>query len=46
MKDCFILNHVVEQHPILPSVTDLLPQFDKFMAEIELQIDNLYAVLC
>jgi len=30
----------------LPSVTDLLPQFDKFMAEIELQINNLYAILC
>jgi chromatin segregation and condensation protein Rec8/ScpA/Scc1 (kleisin family) len=39
------LNHVVEQHPILPSVTDLLPQFDQFMAEIELQINNLYALL-
>jgi chromatin segregation and condensation protein Rec8/ScpA/Scc1 (kleisin family) len=39
------LNAVVEQHPILPSVTDLLPQFDKFMAEIEAQIDNLYALL-
>jgi chromatin segregation and condensation protein Rec8/ScpA/Scc1 (kleisin family) len=40
------LNHVIEQHPILPSVTDLLPQFDKFMAEIEVQIENLYAILC
>lgn len=40
------LNHVVEQHPILPSVTDLLPQFDKFMAELELQVNQLYAVLC
>jgi chromatin segregation and condensation protein Rec8/ScpA/Scc1 (kleisin family) len=40
------LDHAVAQHPILPSVTDLLPQFDKFMAEIELQINNLYAVLC
>ena len=39
------LNAVVEQHPILPSVTDLLPQFDKFAAEIEMQIDNLYALL-
>ena len=39
------LNHVVEQHPILPSVTDLLPQFDKFIAEIQAQINNLYAVL-
>jgi segregation and condensation protein A len=40
------LNHAVEQHPVLPSVTDLLPQFDRFVAEIELQIDKLYAVLC
>jgi chromatin segregation and condensation protein Rec8/ScpA/Scc1 (kleisin family) len=39
------LNAVAEQHPILPSVTDLLPQFDKFMAEIETQIDSLYALL-
>ena len=39
------LNHVIEQHPILPSVTDLLPQFDKFIAEIEVQIENLYSVL-
>jgi len=39
------LNAVVEQHPILPSVTDLIPQFDKFMAEIQIQIDNLYALL-
>jgi segregation and condensation protein A len=40
------LNHTVEQHPVLPSVTDLLPQFDRFMAEIELQVDQLYAILC
>jgi chromatin segregation and condensation protein Rec8/ScpA/Scc1 (kleisin family) len=39
------LDHVVE-HPILPAVTDLLPQFDEFTAEVELQMDNLYAVLC
>jgi chromatin segregation and condensation protein Rec8/ScpA/Scc1 (kleisin family) len=39
------LDHVVE-HPILPAVADLLPQFDKFTAEVELQIDNLYAILC
>jgi chromatin segregation and condensation protein Rec8/ScpA/Scc1 (kleisin family) len=39
------LDHVVE-HPILPAVTDLLPQFDKFTAEVELQINNLYAILC
>lgn len=40
------LNHVVEQHPVLPSVTDLLPQFDKFIAELGLQVDKLYAILC
>jgi segregation and condensation protein A len=40
------LDHVIEQHPILPAVTDLLPQFDKFVAELELQINNLYAILC
>ena len=40
------LSHTVEQHPVLPSFTDLLPQFDRFMAEIELQIDQLYAILC
>lgn len=40
------LNHTVEQHPVLPSVTDLLPQFDRFVAELELQVDQLYAILC
>jgi len=40
------LDHVIEQHPILPAVTDLMPQFDKFMAELELQTDQLYAILC
>ena len=40
------LNHVVEAHPVFPSLTDLLPQFDKFMAELELQVDQLYAILC
>ncbi len=39
------LDHVVE-HPILPAFTDLLPQFDKFIAELKLQIDSLYAILC
>lgn len=38
-------DHVVE-HPILPSVTDLLPQFDKFIAELELQVEGLYVILC
>jgi chromatin segregation and condensation protein Rec8/ScpA/Scc1 (kleisin family) len=39
------LDRVVE-HPILPAVADLLPQFDEFTAEVELQMDNLYALLC
>ncbi len=40
------LDHTMEQHPILPAVTDLMPQFDKFIAELELQVDKLYAILC
>ena len=40
------LNHAIEQHPVLPSVSDLIPQFDKFIAELKLQIDKLYALLC
>lgn len=40
------LKHVVEQHPVLPAVTDLLPKFDKFIAELEFQIEKLYAILC
>jgi segregation and condensation protein A len=40
------LNHVVEQHPVLPSVSDLMPKFDQFIAELELQVDKLYAILC
>ncbi len=39
------LDHAVQQHPILPSVIDLMPQFDKFIAELELQVDQLYAIL-
>ncbi len=40
------LKHVVEQHPVLPSITDLLPKFDKFIAELEFEVDKLYALLC
>lgn len=40
------LDRVVAQQPVLPAVTDLLPQFDKFIAELELQVDQLYAILC
>jgi segregation and condensation protein A len=39
------LDHAVAQRPILPAVTDLLPQFDRFIAELELQVDQLYAIL-
>ena len=40
------LDHVVQQHPILPAVSDLMPQFDKFVAELQLQVDQLYSILC
>jgi segregation and condensation protein A len=40
------LDHVVQQHPILPSVSDLMPQFDRFVAELQIQVDQLYAILC
>lgn len=32
--------------PVLPAFTDLLPQFDAFLQEIELQMDKLYDLLC
>lgn len=35
----------VVQQPVLPSFTDLLPQFDAFLQEIEVQMDKLYALL-
>ena len=40
------LEHAVEAHPILPSVSDLLPQFDIFTSQIEVQVENLYSLLC
>jgi chromatin segregation and condensation protein Rec8/ScpA/Scc1 (kleisin family) len=42
------LTHVdrAVQQPVLPAFTDLLPQFDAFLQEIELQMDRLYALLC
>ena len=40
------LEHVLEQHPVLPSISDLMPQFDQFIAELELQTDKLYALIC
>lgn len=38
------LDRVVIQ-PVLPQASELLPQFDQFMAELELQMDKLYAHL-
>ena len=39
------LDRVVPQ-PVLPSFSDLLPQFDAFLQEIEVQMDKLYELLC
>lgn len=39
------LDAVVAQ-PVLPSVSDVLPQLDIFLMEIELQMEKLYALLC
>jgi hypothetical protein len=39
------LGHKIEPHPILPAVTDLLPKFDKFIAELEIEVDKLYSYL-
>jgi segregation and condensation protein A len=40
------LRPTVEPHPVLPAFTDLLPKFDKFIAELEIQVDKLYEELC
>ncbi len=37
-------DRVVAQ-PVLPEVSDLVPQFDQFLAELELQMDKLYALV-
>lgn len=39
------LDRVVAQ-PVLPSVSDLMPQIDLFLLEIERQMEKLYALLC
>jgi chromatin segregation and condensation protein Rec8/ScpA/Scc1 (kleisin family) len=39
------IDRVVPQ-PVLPAVSDILPQFDAFLAELELQMEKLYALLC
>ena len=36
----------VVAHPVLPAVSDILPQFDIFLAELELQMEKLYDLLC
>jgi len=38
------LDRVVQQ-PVLPSFSDILPQFDAFLQEIEVEMDKLYALL-
>lgn len=39
------LDRMVVQ-PVLPAVSDILPQFEMFLAEIEMQMNKLYDVLC
>jgi hypothetical protein len=39
-----VIDKVVSS-PILPQASDLMPQFDRFMAELESQMDKLYAHL-
>ncbi len=36
----------VVQHPILPSFSEILPQFDAFLGELNLQMDKLLELLC
>lgn len=36
----------VVQQPILPSFSEILPQFDAFLADLEVQMDELYRLLC
>ena len=42
------LTHIdrVVQQPVLPAFSDILPQFDAFLQEIETQMDKLYELLC
>lgn len=39
------IDRVVRQ-PILPSFSEILPQFDAFLADLEIQMDKLYQLLC
>jgi len=38
--------HEVVAQPVLPAVSDILPQLDAFLTEIELQMEKLNALLC
>lgn len=38
--------HEVVAQPVLPAVSDILPQLDVFLMEIEAQMEKLYALLC
>jgi chromatin segregation and condensation protein Rec8/ScpA/Scc1 (kleisin family) len=38
----FVTIDKVVAHPVLPQASDLMPQFDKFIAELGLQMDKLY----
>jgi chromatin segregation and condensation protein Rec8/ScpA/Scc1 (kleisin family) len=42
------LSHIgrLVPQPVLPAFSDLMPQFDAFLQEIELQLDKLYNLLC
>jgi chromatin segregation and condensation protein Rec8/ScpA/Scc1 (kleisin family) len=42
------LSHIgrIVPQPVLPAFSDLMPQFDAFLQEIELQLDKLYNLLC
>jgi len=42
------LTHIdrVVQQPILPSFSEILPQFDAFLADLEAQMGKLYELLC
>jgi chromatin segregation and condensation protein Rec8/ScpA/Scc1 (kleisin family) len=39
------LDRVIPQ-PVLPAFSDILPQFDAFLQEIETQMNQLYELLC
>jgi len=39
------LDKIVSQ-PVLPAVTDILPQFDALWAELDMQMEELYNFLC